>query len=282
MALPTMNATLAKKKRPSLDELADERMSLAPKASSATAVNEVAKPMADAARQGMAGVSKLGAPSKGPATSARPADPLDDLARERMAAEAEIDASNARQQMDQRSRAGLGGLGLSGAASAAAGDLGRQQARTKALTMADFDKMAEDRAFTDVQREAAIDDLETSTDVDYNDDGMIGGEKVGGKIGDGDVENDPTKKPADEEDAKRAINEAKALLRSDDLFIGDDDNGPGSKEQPYTFSSMKDFVKWFRETTGSDPVLSSESYGGTFVMQDQFGNWYTLTDQPQR
>jgi hypothetical protein len=45
---------------------------------------------------------------------------------------------------------------------------------------------------------------------------------------------------------------------------------------------MKDFVKWFRETTGSDPVLSSESYGGTFVMQDQFGNWYTLTDQPQR
>jgi hypothetical protein len=175
MALPTMNAALAKKKRPSLDELADERMSLAPKATSATAVNEVAKPMADAARQGMAGVSKPGAPPKGPSTSARPADPLDDLARERMAAAGEIDAANAKQQMDQRSRAGLGGLGLSGAASAAAGDLGRQQARTKALTMADFDKMAEDRAFTDVQRDAALADYEDAYGADINGDGRIGG-----------------------------------------------------------------------------------------------------------
>jgi hypothetical protein len=206
-------------------------------------------------------------------------DPLDDLARERMAAEAEIDASNARQQMDQRSRAGLGGLGLSGAASAAAGDLGRQQARTKALTMADFDKMAEDRAFTDIQREAAIDDLEMSTDIDYNDDGMIGGEKVGGKVGDGDVENDPKKKPADAEDAKRALDEAKALLSTQDLFINDRDTGAGTKEEPYTFDSMAALAKWFRETTGMEPVFDSQSYGGQLVIQDQFGNWYTLTDQ---
>jgi hypothetical protein len=140
--------------------------------------------------------------------------------------------------------------------------------------------MAEDRAFTDVQREAAIDDLETSTDVDYNDDGMIGGEKVGGKIGDGDVENDPTKKPADEEDAKRAINEAKALLPVNDLYAGDDGTGTGGrKEEPYAFDAMADFVKWFKETTGMEPEVTLDDYGqysDSIVFRDQFGNYYSI------
>ena len=123
-------------------------------------------------------------------------DGMDELARARQAAAQEIDAQNARAAMDQRSRAGLGGLGLSGAASASEGDLARTQARSKVLTMQQFDQAAEDAKFTDIQRRAALDDLEDANDTDYNNDGMVSGRKVGGKIGDGDPENDPfTGKP---------------------------------------------------------------------------------------
>lgn len=103
-------------------------------------------------------------------------DGMDELARARQAAAQEIDARNAQAAMDQRSRAGLGGLGLSGAASAAEGDLARQQARTKILTMQEFDQAAEDQKFTDIQRQAALDDLEDAADTDYNGDGLIAGQ----------------------------------------------------------------------------------------------------------
>ena len=103
-------------------------------------------------------------------------DGMDELARARQAAAQEIDAQNARAAMDQRSRAGLGGLGLSGAASASEGDLARTQARSKVLTMQQFDQAAEDQKFTDIQRRAALDDLEDAAGIDYNDDGLIGGQ----------------------------------------------------------------------------------------------------------
>lgn len=103
-------------------------------------------------------------------------DGMDELARARQAAAQEIDAQNARAAMDQRSRAGLGGLGLSGAASASEGDLARTQARSKVLTMQQFDQAAEDAKFTDIQRQAALDDLEDAAGIDYNNDGLIGGQ----------------------------------------------------------------------------------------------------------
>lgn len=103
-------------------------------------------------------------------------DDLDDLAQQRQAASDEIDAKNAQAAMDQRSRAGLGGLGLSGAASAAESDLARVQGRTKTLTMQEFDQAAEDQAFTEMQRRAALDDLEDAADIDYDGDGKIAGQ----------------------------------------------------------------------------------------------------------
>lgn len=122
-------------------------------------------------------------------------DGMDELARARQAAAQEIDAQNARAAMDQRSRAGLGGLGLSGAASASEGDLARTQARSKVLTMQQFDQAAEDARFTEIQRRAALDDLEDAADIDYDGDGIVAGEPVGGTIGDGDPENDEKPKP---------------------------------------------------------------------------------------
>lgn len=284
MALPTMNTTLAKKKKPldDLDELASARMGGG--ASSGTAVDEVAKPVADAARKGNSTVAKTVTPQgvvpvKG-APRADTGDDLDSLAEQRAAAAAELDAGKAKALQDASARAGAGGFGLSGATAALSSDIGKVQDRNKVLTMAEFDKQAADQQFTDIQRRAALDDLESAADIDYNDDGFIMGQKVGGKIGDGDVENDPKEKPQDIEDAKRALDEAKAALNSQDLYVGDPDNGPGSKEQPYTFRDMKEFGEWFRETTGQEPVLTSVDYGkykNQTVFVDQFGNYYTLT-----
>ena len=108
--------------------------------------------------------------------AAKTDDGMDELARARQAAAQEIDAQNARAAMDQRSRAGLGGLGLSGAASASEGDLARTQARSKVLTMQQFDQAAADQNFTEIQRQAALDDLEDAAGIDYNNDGLIGGQ----------------------------------------------------------------------------------------------------------
>lgn len=280
MAMPVPNMTLAKKKKPldDLDELAGARMGAA---KSETAVDAVAKPTAEAARAGT--IPKTRQMPKGPQTatfSAGQADPLDDLAEQRAAAAAELDAGKARALQDASARAGAGGFGLSGATAALQSDIGRVQDRNKVLTMAEFDKNAEDQKFTDIQRRAALDDLESAADIDYNDDGFIMGEKVGGKIGDGDPDNDPKEKPADEEDAKRALDEAKATLPVNDLYVGDDGTGTGGrKEEPYAFDAMADFVKWFRETTGMEPEVTLDDYGqysDSIVFRDQFGNYYSI------
>jgi len=280
MAMPVPNTTLVKKKKPldDLEDLASARMGGAAK--SETAVEAVAKPTAEAARAG--NVPKTQQMPKGPQTatfSAGQADPLDDLAEQRAAAAAELDAGKAKALQDASARAGAGGFGLSGATAALQADIGKVQDRNKVLTMAEFDKRARDEAFADLQRDAVTDDIESAADIDYNDDGLIMGEKVGGKIGDGNPENDPKEKPVDEEDAKRALEEAKAELATVDLYRGDSDTGAGTKQEPYTFENMAELSAWFLETTGMQPVFSSSEYGNQLVIRDQFGNYYTLTNQ---
>lgn len=281
MALPSVNTKLAKKRLDPLDDLVDARMSVKP-ATSATAVDEVAKPMADAARQGKAGTVK---------TSPRPTsgkDPMDDLVDARSATEAEIDASNAKQQMEARSRAGLGGLGLSGGAQAGAADLARQQARTKALTMADFDKMMADQKFTDIQREAVTDDVEMAADFDYNDDGFIGGEKVGGSIGDRNPENDVTssdRNPVGLDAQKQALAAQNEIYDVDDYSWWDDkDAQPGSVQVPYKYRGGKESLEaMLRETAPDALPLTKQVYDTgnptdpkRTVYVDKFGNAYVL------
>ena len=175
MALPVPNTALAKKKKDPLDDLVDTRMTMTP-AKSETAVDAVGKPVAAAARAGT--IPKTQQMPSGPQTatfSSGKAEPLDELAAQRAAAAAELDADKAKALQGASARAGAGGFGLSGGTSAMLSDIGRQQDRTKALTMADFDKMAEDRAFTDIQRDAALADYEDAFNADINGDGRIGG-----------------------------------------------------------------------------------------------------------
>jgi hypothetical protein len=225
-------------------------------------------------------------PAKPPAEKPADESSLDYLSRLRAeqdrvteATRADLAAGKAKASLDAGARAGAAGMGLSGATAALKSDIGRQQDRGAVLALDDLARRQADQEFAAIGQQAAIIDYEDAYDLDMDGDGMVGGEKVGGKVGDGDPENDPKVKPADEEDAKRALDAAKASLSTQDLFINDRDTGAGTKEEPYTFDSMAALAEWFRETTGMEPVFDSQSYGGQLVIQDQFGNWYTLTDQ---
>jgi len=220
-------------------------------------------------------------------------DDLDELARERQAASQEIDAQNARASMDQRSRAGLGGLGLSGAASAAAGDLTRQQARSKTLTLQEFDQNAEDQAFTEVQRRAALDDLEDAADIDYDGDGMVAGVKVDADsaVGDGNPENNVDDVGATGLDAqKEALAAQNEIYSSDDYSLWDDNAQPGSIQEPYKYRGGKDSLESMlgEVAPGALPLVKSEQDTGNpldpkrVVYTDQFGNSYVLGDSKTR
>jgi hypothetical protein len=191
MAMPVPNTTLVKKKKPldDLDELANARMGAA---KSETAVEAVAKPVAESARQ-----ANTYAP--------RQQDPAVGMSEQQLARKAaldELEAGKAKALQDASARAGAGGFGLSGATAALASDIGKVQDRNKVLTMAEFDKRARDEAFADLQRDVATQDYEDAYDIDRNNDGLINGVKVGGLIGDGDPNNDPdTTKSEDKPDA---------------------------------------------------------------------------------
>ena len=217
-------------------------------------------------------------------------DDLDELARARQAASDEIDVKNAEAAMDQRSRAGLGGLGLSGAASAAEGDLARQQGRTKALTMQEFDQAAEDQKFTDIQRRAALDDLEDAADLDYDGDGMVGGVPVseGSAIGDGNPENDVDTVGATGLDAqKEALAKQNEIYASDDYSWWDSDGQPGSVQEPYKYRGGKDSLEAMltEVAPGALPLTKSEQDTGNpsdpkrVVYTDAFGNSYVLSGE---
>jgi hypothetical protein len=224
-----------------------------------------------------------GAPAKPAAPDESSLDYLSRLRAEQdrvtEATKADLAAGKAKASLDAGARAGAAGMGLSGATAALKSDIGRQQDRGAVLALDELSRRQADQEFQAIGQQAAILDYEDAYDLDMDGDGMVGGQKVGGKVGDGDPENDPKVKPADEEDAKRALEAAKASLSTQDLFINDRDTGAGTKEEPYTFDSMAALAEWFRETTGMEPVFDSQSYGGQLVIQDQFGNWYTLTDQ---
>lgn len=114
-----------------------------------------------------------------------------DHERERKAAEDELKVAKAKALQAANARASLGGLGLSGATSALNSDISRTQDRTAIEAMADLGRKQRDEDFQAIQRQAAIDDLEDAQDEDVDGDGFVNGKKVGGKIGDGNPDNDP-------------------------------------------------------------------------------------------
>jgi len=108
-----------------------------------------------------------------------------------IARDQEMQSEAAKNQAAASARAGLGGFGLSGGSAAMLADIGSADARNRIEALAQLERDLKDENFQDVQRTAAINDLEDADDTDYDGDGFIGGKPVGGVIGDRDPDNNP-------------------------------------------------------------------------------------------
>lgn len=144
-------------------------------------------------------------------------------AKEKAAALTEQRTTRQKALADAGARAGLGGFGLSGATSAIQGDIGSQMVRRDVLANADLAEQQRDEEFEFLQDQIALTDFEIADDRDHDGDGFIGGDPVGGLVGDGDPENNPEApgSPGDVGDAR----EAAARLTFE---------GTGSQDDPFS------------------------------------------------
>ena len=94
--------------------------------------------------------------------------------RERQAFADELAARKAEQQQQAEARAGLGGMGLSGATAELVGDVGRQAERAGDIAMADLGRRQQQETFDELRRQASIWTFEEEFNVDLDGDGNYG------------------------------------------------------------------------------------------------------------
>ena len=94
--------------------------------------------------------------------------------RERQAFADELAARKAEQQQQAEARAGLGGMGLSGATAELTADIGRQAERAGDIAMADLGRRQQQETFDELRRQASIWTFEEEFGVDLDGDGKFG------------------------------------------------------------------------------------------------------------
>ena len=94
--------------------------------------------------------------------------------RERQAFADELAARKAEQQQQAEARAGLGGMGLSGATAELTADIGRQAERAGDIAMADLGRRQQQETFDELRRQASIWTFEEEFGVDLDGDGEFG------------------------------------------------------------------------------------------------------------
>jgi hypothetical protein len=94
--------------------------------------------------------------------------------RERAAFADELAARKAEQQQQAEARAGLGGMGLSGATAELTADIGRQAERAGDIAMADLGRRQQQETFDELRRQASIWTFEEEFGVDLDGDGNYG------------------------------------------------------------------------------------------------------------
>lgn len=213
-------------------------------------------------------------------------DDLEDInerqKQEREAFADELESRRAEAEMAAQARAGLGGMGLSGATTALVGDVGRQEARAGDIAMADLARQQSQERFQEVQREQAIWDVEQSQDKDLDGDGTVAGEPVGGSIGDGNSGNDPLPGGAITPDQQAVIEG----LSSSDLSVVDKYDTPGQKGYPYVIDYRAgDGRKLAEAGIELTPVgMVKDWFGndiqGSTLYKDQYGNYYAVGVDP--
>lgn len=97
-----------------------------------------------------------------------------DAEGERAAFQQELEANRAKAMQQAEARAGLAGMGLSGATGQLVSDVGRQQQRAGQLAMGEFERQQARGALQDVQRQAGIWAFEEEFGVDADNDGVVG------------------------------------------------------------------------------------------------------------
>jgi hypothetical protein len=133
--------------------------------------------------------------------------------RERQAFADELEARRAEAMQQAQARAGLGGMGLSGATAELTADIGRQEARAGDIAMADLGRRQQQETFDDLRRQASIWAFEEEFGVDLDGDGEFG-------AGDQPVDEQPEGASALNEEAKKKNQENYDLYHGADTDIG--------------------------------------------------------------
>ena len=113
--------------------------------------------------------------------------------RERQAFADELAARKAEQQQQAEARAGLGGMGLSGATAELTADIGRQAERAGDIAMADLGRRQQQETFDELRRQASIWAFEEEFKVDLDGDGNEGAPPTQQERGEAPGAPDPTK-----------------------------------------------------------------------------------------
>jgi hypothetical protein len=101
--------------------------------------------------------------------------------RERQAFADELEARRAEAMQQAQARAGLGGMGLSGATAELTADIGRQEARAGDIAMADLGRRQQQETFDELRRQASIWGFEEEFGIDVDGDGVEGSPSGEGK-----------------------------------------------------------------------------------------------------
>jgi hypothetical protein len=153
-------------------------------------IKQSAQDVSDAAKAGDTYVEELfpepstepdqgdGAPAKEPDEPQGLFEDLGDIdtrqERERQAFADELEARRAEAMQQAQARAGLGGMGLSGATAELTADIGRQEARAGDIAMADLARRQQQETFDELRRQASIWTFEEEFGVDLDGDGNYG------------------------------------------------------------------------------------------------------------
>ena len=113
--------------------------------------------------------------------------------RERQAFADELAARKAEQQQQAEARAGLGGMGLSGATAELTADIGRQAERAGDIAMADLGRRQQQETFDELRRQGSIWAFEEEFKVDLDGDGNEGAPPTQQERGEAPGAPDPTK-----------------------------------------------------------------------------------------
>ena len=186
-----------------------------------------------------------------------------DAEGERAAFQQELEANRAKAMQQAEARAGLAGMGLSGATGQLVSDVGRQQQRAGQLALGEFDRQQAAADFLEIQRKVDIWDVEQAENQDIDGDGFRGNPDVGEKPGDpqAGVMTDKQKQTL-------------STLKVDDYSFIDTDTESGTKQEPYSITQQQ-VIALGRQGFQLRPV--DDGINGKRAFVDQYGNYYIIS-----